>query len=293
MRIGAVFPHHDFDNSPDAIARFALGIEELGFDHLLAYDHVLGAEHADRVPPLNGPYDESHGFREVLVLFGYLAAITSRLELTVGVLVAPQRQTALIAKQAAEVQLLSRGRLRLGIGTGWNHVEYRSLGSDFDRRGRVLDDQVDVLRQLWTTPVVDLSTEYHRIPRAGIKPLPEPAIPLWFGGYSPPAYRRSASKGDGHIFGHLDERAIDGAQALTQLRREGGDHRPFGLDAVVDVHENPTEAARDALSRWTAAGGTHLTLRTMGSLASTGTPPFDVDGHLKLLGQAVSAIRGE
>jgi len=291
MRIGAVFPHHDFDNSPDAIARFALGIEELGFDHLLAYDHVLGAEHADRVPPLNGPYDESHGFREVLVLFGYLAAITSRLELTVGVLVAPQRQTALIAKQAAEVQLLSRGRLRLGLGTGWNHVEYQSLGSDFDRRGEVLDDQVNVLRQLWSKPVIDLATKHHHIPRAGITPLPEPAIPVWFGGYSPPAYRRSASQGEGHIFGHLDERAIDGARALTELRREAGDDRPFGLDAVIDVHDDPERRATDGLRHWGDIGGTHLTLRTMGSVASPHAVPTDVDRHLELLDRALSALR--
>ena len=292
MKFGAVFPHHDFGNEPGEISRFTRGVEDLGFDHLVAYDHVLGAPHEHREPPLIGPYDESHGFHEVLVLFGYLAAITRRVELTVGVLVAPQRQTALIAKQAAEVQILSSGRLRLGLGTGWNHVEYTALGATFDRRGEILDEQATVLRQLWNQPLVDIDTPNHRIPRAGLKPLPEQPIPIWFGGYSTPAYRRSARDGDGHIFGHLDQRAIEGASqllALVDQRTIRSDQ--FGLEAIVDVRDRP-EQAESAAQRWAAAGGTHLTLRTMTSGARDTAAPMGAEEHLELLGRALTAARG-
>jgi len=203
VRFGAVFPHADFGNDRGAIRDFAQGVEALGFDHLVTYDHVLSAQHATRTPPLTGPYDETHEFHEPFVLFGYLGAVTDTIDLVVGVLVAPQRQTALIAKQAAEVQALSGGRLRLGLGTGWNWVEYESLGADFDRRGAVLDEQAALLRRLWQEPLVAFDGDFHRIDRASIRPLPDVPIPLWFGGYSPRALRRSAQHGDGHLFGHL------------------------------------------------------------------------------------------
>ena len=174
MRIGAVFPTTVIGSDVDDIRAFAAGAERVGFDHLITYDHVLGAPHDGRERPLNGPYDDSHEFHEPFVLFGFLAAATSTLGLTVGVLIAPQRQTALVAKQAAQVQLLSTGRLRLGLGTGWNWVEYESLGADFARRGAMLDEQVDLLRRLWNEPLVEFDGEFHHLDRAGLAPLPEP-----------------------------------------------------------------------------------------------------------------------
>lgn len=291
MRIGAVFPHHDFGNEPEAITSFVRGVEELGFDHIVAYDHVLGASHENRGHGLDGPYNETHRFHEVLVLFGYLAAISTTLELVVGVLVSPQRQTALIAKQAAEVQLLSGGRLRLGLGTGWNWVEYGALGADFDRRGAVLDDQTSVLRALWSTELVDIDTAHHNIARAGINPLPSKAIPLWFGGYSTAAYRRSALRGDGHIFGHIDERTGPGVSTLRNFRAEAGlDPSDFGLETIADIRHDPRHAG-DAARNWRALGGTHLSLRTMPSQGYNDPRPLGVDEHLDLLASAIKQAR--
>src|SRR6185369_1306583 len=134
MEIGVVYPQIELGEDPNAVRRIGKAVEDLGFDYLLAYDHVLGAVHDDRIPPLPGPYTERDPFHDRLVMFGYLAGITERIGLATGVLVLPQRQTALVARQAADVDLLSEGRLRLGVGVGWNHVEYEALGQDFRTR---------------------------------------------------------------------------------------------------------------------------------------------------------------
>jgi probable F420-dependent oxidoreductase len=273
MKFGVVFPTHDVGDDPGAIREFAVGVEELGFDHLVTYDHVLGAPHDGREPPLTGPYDEHDEFHEPFVLFGHLAALTRRIELVVGVLVAPQRQIALVAKQAAEVQVLSQGRLRVGLGTGWNHVEYEALGADFDRRGEVLDEQVSLLRRFWTEPLVTFDGSFHHVDRAGILPLPDPPIPLWFGGYSSAAFGRSARLGDGHLFGHLRPATLDHAAELRSLLvRNGRDPETFGLEAITDAIADPDRWAA-AGATWRAAGGTHLSVRTM---RTAGLP---VPGH--------------
>ena len=172
MDLGAVFPTTQIGNDPAVIRDFAQTAEGLGYRRLITYDHVLGAVHADRDPPLPGPYTQDDPFHEPLVLFGFLAACTTVIELEAAVLVLPQRQTALVAKQAAEVDVLSAGRLVLAVGTGWNFVEYESLGMPFAARGRRLDEQVDLLRRLWREPVLDYRGEFHRIDRAGILPRP-------------------------------------------------------------------------------------------------------------------------
>ena len=192
MRLGAVFPTSDIGSDPGAVRDFAQGVEALGLTRLVTYDHVLGAEHADREPKLWGPYTERDAFHEPFVLFGYLAACTRTIELEVGVLVLPQRQTALVAKQAAEVAVLSGGRLRLGIGTGWNWVEYDSLGTEFGTRGARMTEQVEVLRRLWAEPVVTFEGRFHRIERAGILPRPAQTIPIWFGGSAEAQLKRAA-----------------------------------------------------------------------------------------------------
>ena len=286
MRFGAVFPHADFGNDRGAIRDFAQGVEALGFDHLITYDHVLSAQHATRTPPLTGPYDETHEFHEPFVLFGYLGAVTDTIDLVVGVLVAPQRQTALIAKQAAEVQALSGGRLRLGLGTGWNWVEYESLGADFDRRGAVLDEQAALLRRLWQEPLVAFDGDFHRIDRASIRPLPDVPIPLWFGGYSPRALRRSAQHGDGHLFGHLRDRELAAAGELRARTADG-----FGIDAITttDIDSDPADI-RETAAAWEAAGGTHLSVRTF-VLSPGHSSPRSVDEHLHLFERWRVALR--
>ncbi|EUA42468.1 F420-dependent oxidoreductase family protein [Mycobacterium xenopi 4042] len=153
MRIGVVFPQTEIGSDPGAIRAYAEQVEGLGFSHLLAYDHVVGADPKIHVG-WNGPYDLHSTFHEPLVTFGYLAAITTSLELVTGIVILPQRQTVLLAKQAAEVDLLSRGRLRLGVGLGWNAVEYEALGEDFSTRGRRCEEQVDLMRRLWTEETV-------------------------------------------------------------------------------------------------------------------------------------------
>jgi probable F420-dependent oxidoreductase len=165
LRTGVVFPQAEIGDDPMLCRDFAQTAEGLGYTHLLVFDHVLGAGLASR-PDWRGAYDAGDGFHEPFVLFGYLAGLTERIELVTGVLVLPQRQTALVAKQAAEVDLLSGGRLRLGVGVGWNDVEYRALGQDFHDRGRRIEEQISVLRALWTEPVVDFKGRWHHIPDA-------------------------------------------------------------------------------------------------------------------------------
>jgi probable F420-dependent oxidoreductase len=198
MKLGVVYPQIELRGDPQAVHDVGVGVESLGYDHLLVYDHVVGAEHdADRDPPLWGPYTERDPFHEPLVMFGYLAAVTSRIELATGVMILPQRQTALVAQQAADADLLSRQRVRLGVGTGWNYVEYDALGQDFATRGARLDEQIDLLRRLWTEPLVTFEGRFDHVERACINPRPLRAIPLWIGGFSEPAYQRAGRRGTG------------------------------------------------------------------------------------------------
>lgn len=280
MRLGAIFPTHHVGTDRLAIRDLAQAVEALGFDHLVTYDHVLGAPHDGRDRALLGPYDHRHEFHEPFVLYGYLGAVTERIELVVGVLVAPQRQTALVAKQAAEVQTLSGGRLRLGVGTGWNWIEYESLGASFDRRGEVLGEQVEVLRRLWREPLVTFGGRFHTFDRAGIAPLPDVPIPIWFGGYAAPALDRSAALGDGHLFGHLRPATIEGAATLRSLLADAGrDRATFGLEAIADVDGDPDRWVADALA-WRRAGGTHLTVRTIPTAGRPDPGHRTVDDHV-------------
>ena len=258
MKFGVVLPTCDIGNDPVAIRDFAQTAEELGYDHILIYDHVLGAVHEGRQPALEGPYTEDDAFHEPFVLFAWLAAQTTRIELATGVLVLPQRQTALVAKQAAELALLSDGRLRLGVGSGWNHVEYSSLGVAFGDRGRRLDEQVELLRQLWSQPLVDFDGDFHRVERANILPRPPAPIPIWFGGFTPVAIRRAARIGDGFIFGHPG----GPMQELCRSLHEQAGDRKLGAETIVPFGAGP-DSWTQRLEQWTQAGATHFTMRAM------------------------------
>jgi len=291
MQFGVVFPTTEIGADPVALRDFAVGVEALGFDHLIAYDHVLGAPHRGRVRPLTGPYGDQDEFHEVFVLFGYVAGVTERIGLVTGVLVAPQRQTALIAKQAAQVQILSEGRLRLGLGTGWNWVEYDALGADFGRRGAVLDEQVVLLRRLWTEDEVSFDGEFHHIDRAGLRPLPTEEIPIWFGGYGPAALRRSATSGGGHIFGHLRPDIIERARRIRRLARAAGRGvDDVGLEAITDTATDPDRWAATA-AEWAAAGGTHLSVRTMATAGVLASECRTVGDHLGAVERWRDALR--
>ena len=287
MEFGAVFPTTEIGTDPVAIRDFAQAAESLGYARLTAYDHVLGAVPADRHPALNGPYTLADAFHEPMVLFGFLAAHTSRIELATGVLVLPQRQTALVAKQAAEIDLLSEGRLVLGVGTGWNHVEYTSLGTTFRDRARRMDEQIDVLRALWGDEVVDVDGRFHRIERAGLNPLPRRVVPIWLGGSSDAALARSARIGDGHIFGHAGDRIVTAATKLqAQLGEQARDAATFGMEAIIDYGFGP-DVWRTERAKWQQAGGAILSMRAMSTAAEyLRIPP----PHLESPGDHIAAL---
>jgi probable F420-dependent oxidoreductase len=267
VKLGAIFPTAEIGNDPAVIRDWAQAAEELGYSHIVFYDHVLGAEHARRDPPLMGPYTENDAFHEPLVTMAYIAGLTTRIELATGILILPQRQTALVAKQAAELDVLSNGRVRLGVGTGWNPVEYASLGVAYDDRGARFSEQVEVLRALWREPVVDFTGEFHRIDRAGILPRPKHEIPIWFGGFSEPAFRRAARTGDGFLYGSSPTR-MSGMLARVRelLAANGRDPDAFGGEAQLDFSSDRDGWARE-VERWAAEGGTHLSLRAMDTAA--------------------------
>jgi probable F420-dependent oxidoreductase len=263
MQYGAIFPTTEIGSDPVVIRDWAQAAEALGYAHVIAFDHVLGAEHAGRKPALTGPYTERDGFHEPLTLFAYLAGVTRRIELATGVLILPQRQTALVAKQAAEVDLLSGGRLRLGVGSGWNHVEYAALGVPWEKRGARMEEQVELLRRLWREPRIDYTGRFHRVERAGILPLPGRPIPIWYGAFAPVALQRAARTGDGVFFAAAPSR-VRGLQEklLGWLRDAGRSAATFGSEASLDFADDPDSWPRE-LELWRAAGGTHLSLRAM------------------------------
>jgi probable F420-dependent oxidoreductase len=264
MKIGVVFPHQEIGDDPMVIRDWAQTAEGLGYSHITAYDHVLGAVHEDRTPKLMGPYTEHDSFHEPMVLFGFLAGCTSKIELTTGILILPQRQTSLVAKQVAEVDILSNGRMRLGVGTGWNFVEYDSLNEDYATRGKRQVEQIEVLRQLWTDPVVDYTGQWHRIDRAGIKPLPKRPIPIWFGGFTEVAFRRAAKIGDGFILGGSQKANLAITQQLRELvKAEGRDEADFGIEALLN-YQAGEDAWRGEVEAWVDAKADYVAMRATG-----------------------------
>jgi probable F420-dependent oxidoreductase len=285
MQIGVVYPQTELRGEPSAVREIGLAVERLGFDHLLAYDHVLGAVHADRDRPLPGPYTELDPFHDPLVMFAYLAAITERVGFASGVMVLPQRQTALVARQAADVDLLSGGRLRLGVGVGWNHVEYEALGFDFRGRGARQEEQIEVLRRLFTDPVVDFTGSFHRIDRASLNPKPTRSIPIWLGGSSEVAFDRAARVADGFIFfgGGVDHTTDAWDKMRGRLDGLGRSAAEFGADWVALPGGGVETVAAD-VDAWREAGGTHISLATMGL-------GFDsADKHIDYLASVADAL---
>ena len=266
MRAGVIFPQTEIGTDLQVIRDYAQTAEGLGYNHILVYDHVLGASIEHR-PDWRGPYTVQHQFHEPFVLFGYLAAITSRVELVTGVLILPQRQTALVAKQAAEVDVLSGGRLRLGVGIGWNPVEYEALGENFHNRGKRIEEQVAVLRELWTRPVVNFAGRWHRIPEAGINPLPvQRPIPVWMGGASEVVMERIGRIADGWF---PQMKPGDTARRLLDIirrsaRQAGRDPTSIGIEARINLREGSPDDWRAQLDEWQKLGATHVGINTMG-----------------------------
>ena len=288
MQIGAIFPYFEIGSDPIAIRDYAQAVEQLGYSHLLAADHVLGAD-PDRPGGFRGPYTYQHPFHEPLVLFGYLAGITQRIGLGTWVIIMPQRQTALVAKQAAAVDVLSGGRLRLGLGIGWNEVEYEALGENFHNRGRRLEEQIAVLRALWTEPVVTFEGRWHKITKAGINPMPvQRPIPIWLGGRDERMLRRVARMADGWFpLMPPDDSARALIKQLHDYAREiGRAPGTIGIEARVSLAGHTPDEWIQELQAWRNLGATAVSAYTMG-----GSLPVP-QGHIDALRRFKEATVG-
>lgn len=285
MEFGVVLPHNEIGTDPGALRAWAQGVEALGASHLLIYDHVLGAD-PNRPGGWRGPYDKDVAFHEPFTTFGYLAAVTERIELVTTVLILPQRQTALVAKQAAEVALLSGDRLRLGVGTGWNQVEYEALNEDYGSRGRRQAEQVQLLRRLWQEETFSFDGEFHKVSAAGINPRPARPIPIWFGGSAPALLKRCAELGDGWIpLMGANDAARECIERIAGHRRAAGlTMDGFGIQAQAQYQGgNPDRWASHA-AKWRELGATHV------AIATHNAGPTDADGHVARLEEYLAAV---
>lgn len=285
MQIGAVYPQSELPTDPGAVRDYVQAVEDLGFRHILAFDHVLGADPA-AYPGWSGHYDVDTTFHEPFVFFGFLAGITD-LELVTGIIIAPQRQTALLAKQAAEVDILSGGRLRLGLGVGWNAVEYEALGQDFTTRGRREEEQVGLLRRLWTERSLTFQGRFDRVTGAGIAPRPvQRPIPIWLGGSSGPAYRRMGRLADGWFPQVQPGPDLDHARSVVDkaATNAGRDPSALGMEGRVGFGPGGADAVAEMAHRWEAAGATHIAINTMGAGLS------GVEGHQNALSMVARAV---
>lgn len=277
MKVGAIFPQTEIGADSGAVREFVEATESLGYDHLILYDHVLGAD-VQAYPGWKGAYTSEDMFHEPMVVFGYMAAITSTLELVTGILVLGQRQTALVAKQAAEVDILSGGRLRLGVGIGWNTVEYEALGSNFSNRGKRSEEQIALLRQLWTREVVDFTGRWHQVTHAGVNPLPiQRPIPVWLGGRAEDVIKRVARIGDGWFpnFAPDDEAREIIARLHSYAREAGRDPTSIGIEARVSVVGTTPEDWVNQAKSWEDLGASHISFNTM--KAGFTTPQQHID----------------
>ena len=275
MKLGIVFPHHEIGTDPGAVRAYAEGAEALGADHMLLYDHVLGAD-PDRPGGWSGPYDKDVAFHEPFTIFAFMAAITRRIEFATSVLILPQRQTALVAKQAAELAILSGNRFRLGIGSGWNEVEYEALGVPFEARGRRQAEQVDLLRRLWASDSFSYDGRFHTVTKASILPRPSAPIPIWFGGGAPALLKRCATIGEGWFpLGGPNERSAAAIDALRRHRQAADlPWEGFGIQAQAQFRGGDPERWRSHAARWRKLGCTHLAVATHNAGNTT------VDDHL-------------
>ncbi len=289
MRFGVVFPQTEIGADPSGVRDYAQATEALGYDHLLAFDHVVGGNTASR-PGWRPPYTHKDMFHEPFVLFGYLAAMTKKLELVTGVIILPQRQTVLVAKQAAAVDILSGGRLRLGVGIGWNDVEYEALGENFKNRGRRSEEQIELLRALWTRELVTFRGKWHKVTDAGLNPLPiQRPIPIWFGGSAEPVLKRIARFGDGWF--PLFQPDAKGSALIEKMRsfaREAGrEPRAIGIEGRINISQgSPEEWVKD-LGAWRELGATHISINTM--KAGLTTPQAHIDA-IRRFKEAVAGV---
>ena len=271
MKFGVIYPQNELGHDPTVVRDYAQAAESLGYSHITAYEHVLGAN-PERPGGWQGPYTYKDEFIEPFVLFSYLAGLTSKLEFVTGILILPQRQTALVAKQAASLDVLSGGRLRLGVGIGWNKVEYIALNGDFHRRGRYIEEQITLLRRLWKQSLVEYQGQWHHIPDAGINPLPvNQNIPIWMGGHVERVLQRAARIADGWMPGFKSaEDAIPALDTLDRLLDQAGRKRldaagdgDFGIEVRLPYGNGDPDHWRVLVDGWQKAGATHISFNTL------------------------------
>ena len=285
MEIGAVFPHNEIGTDPQAIKDYAQGVEELGVTHLLIYDHVLGADR-DRPGGFEGPYDKDVAFHEPFTTFAFIAAVTKKLDMITTVMILPQRQTVLVAKQAAELAILSNNRFKLGIGVGWNTVEYTGLNENFKNRGKRQEEQVELMRLLWESEVLEYKGDYHHIDKASINPRPSKSVPIWFGGGAPQLIERCADLGDGWIpLMGPNEAARKTLAAIKEKRKSKGlDWDNFGVQAQAQYAGGDAERWNKHAEKWRDLGASHL------AIATHNAEPTNVDGHLGRIKEYLKAV---
>jgi probable F420-dependent oxidoreductase len=296
LKRGIFFPSTEVPTTAEVVRRFTAAVEEMGYDYILHGDHVLGAPH-DRQPPMWGPYDETDAWFDPFVVTAYMAAVSTRIKFATSVLVLPQRQTVLVAKQAADVATLSGGRLRIGAGLGWNRVEYEALNQRFNRRGRRLNEQIALLRKLWAEPVVTGRADREVVDRAGINPRPEQPIPIWTGGHADAALRRGATSGDGFTFaGLIDEVGARYQVLRTMLAEHGRDADTFPAELVMIPPAGPGQcrwprnrpnnlaSLADTAAAWRELGGSHVGVVTYWMKLGP------VEAHLEFAAQALNQL---
>ena len=286
MEFGAVFPHNEIGTDPGAIRDYAQGAEALGATHLLIYDHVMGAD-PNRPGGWKGAYDKDVAFHEPLTTFAFMAAVTNKIDLITTILILPQRQTVLVAKQAAEVALLSSNRLRLGVGTGWNKIEYEALDVAFSQRGERQEEQVELLRKLWTEDSLTYSGKYHTISAASINPRPSQPIPIWFGGSAPALLERCGRLGDGWIpLMGANDAARQCIETIRSHRQAAGlSMEGFGIQAQAQYAGGTPERWASHAAKWRDLGATHL------AIATHNAGKTSVEGHLGRIEEYLSVVR--
>ena len=267
IAVGVVFPQTEIGADVGGVRAYAEAAQDLGYKHLLVFDHVIGADpDAEPYKPWQGPYTAHTMFHEVMVLFGFLAAAVPKLELVTSVVILPQRQTALVAKQAAEIDVLSGGKLRLGVGIGWNWVEYEALGMSFKNRARRFEEQIELLRRYWQEPIFSHEGRYETVTAAGINPLPiQRPIPIWIGGSAEPALKRAAEIADGYF----PQRPLEGGWPATLAKMKawreaaGKDWSTYGIEARINAGTGTPDEWRQTFEEWKGLGATHITVNTM------------------------------
>ena len=288
MKTGVVFPQTEIGADPVAVRDYVQAVESLGYAHMMAYDHVLGAD-TNQHANWEGSYTSESMFHEPFVLFGYLAGVTTTLELVTAVLILSQRQTALVAKQAAEVDLLTGGRLRLGVGVGWNHVEYEALNQDFSNRGRRYAEQIPLLREFWTNDVVGFDGKYHKVDHAGVNPLPvQRPIPIWMGAGARAnpvptdrVLRRVASLADGWVpqMQPGDDAKFTVERLQTFLSEVGRESSSMGMEPRINLADGNPEIWQAHANAWQSMGATHVSINTM--RAGLNSPQDHIDAIQK------------